>query len=65
MGILTLSDHRAAQFRRMRRRTWLLIAACLLARAADAAFGLNLIEQSQPAPDPASPSCPISKEPLL
>ncbi|MCB5426445.1 hypothetical protein H0274_14365 [Altererythrobacter sp. CC-YST694] len=65
MGILTLSDQRAAQFRRLRRRTWLLIAACLLARAADAAFGLNLIEHSQPAADPASPTCPISKETLL
>ncbi len=47
MGILFVSDERHRQLQHFRRRTWVLIALCIFARGADAAFGLGLIEPTQ------------------
>ena len=44
MGILFVCDERHRQLQHLRRRTWLLIALCMLARVTVAAFGLGLIE---------------------
>lgn len=42
------TEQRSAFLRRTRHRVWMLIALCLLARAADAALGLHLIEPIDP-----------------
>lgn len=44
MANLSLPHGQSAFLRRTRHRVWALIAVCLLARAADAALGLHLIE---------------------
>ena len=65
MTILSLSDRRASPLRRLRRRTWMLIALCLFARAADAALGLNLIEHTQTVAAQQVRTCTAAKEPSI
>ena len=65
MTILSLSPRRALQLRRLRRRTWMLIALCFFARAADAAFGLNLIEHTETVAAQEAPACPAAQEPSI
>lgn len=65
MAILTLSADQAQPLRRFRRRAWTMIALCLLARGADAAFGLNLIDHTNQVAAQEFHACPISKEPLI
>jgi hypothetical protein len=47
MGILSLSDERHIQLKRIRRHAWMAIALCAAFRLADAALGLGIIEPSQ------------------
>ena len=65
MGILTLSPDQARPLRQFRRRAWTVIALCLLARGANAALGLNLIDHTDHVAAHEIPACPISKEPLI
>jgi len=64
MPLLSLSLHRVEQLHRFRRRTWVLIALCFFLRAADAAFGLNLIEHPETVTAPETPACVVFKENL-
>lgn len=65
MSILSLSPNRSAQLRRLRRRTWMLIALCVFGRTADAALGLNLIEHTETVAAQEAHVCPFSKEPSI
>jgi hypothetical protein len=62
MGVLTLSQPRIDNLRRFRRNTWRAIALCTALRVADAAFGLNLIEHTEPVAAQEAPACPLSQE---
>ncbi len=56
------ADQRSAFLRRTRHRVWMLIALCLLARAADAALGLHLIEPIDPPEVQQSIAAPAQKD---
>ncbi|MCW2365872.1 hypothetical protein M2341_001319 [Sphingobium sp. B7D2B] len=57
MAWLKLSDARAKEWRRFRRRTWAIIALCFSARGADAAFGLHIIEHAPSAAAQSGARC--------
>lgn len=65
MRFLSLSHERAHQLQHFRRRTWALIALCLIARGADAAFGLDLIEHTESVAAQDLHACPVFKERLI
>lgn len=62
MASHALAQQRSAFLRRTRHRVWMLIALCLLARAADAALGLHLIEPIDPAEVQQSSAAPAQKD---
>lgn len=62
MGILFVSEERHRQLQHFRRRTWLLIGLCLLARGTDAALGLGLIEPTHQFADQGVPPLPANPE---
>jgi len=64
MGMLILSDERKLRLQRFRRRTWAMVALCLVARGSDSALGLNLIEHTGTVGAQEAPVCPLSKEPM-
>lgn len=56
------ANPRSAFLRRTRHRVWLLIALCLLARAADAALGLHVVEPIDPPEVQQSSAAPDQKD---
>jgi hypothetical protein len=65
MRFLSLSPESTHRLQHFRRRTWVLIALCLVARSADSAFGLNLVEHTETVAAQHLHACPIPKETLI
>lgn len=63
MRFLSLSHERACGLRQFRRQTGALVALCLVARGADAAFALNFTEPTVAVQE--FHACPVFKELLI
>lgn len=62
MGIFTVSDAHHHRLRRFRRNTWKAIALCAALRLADTAFGLGLVEPTQPLAAQDIHVCPAASQ---
>lgn len=62
MDSLIHSQERARQLQLFRRRAWLAVVLCFATRGADAAFGLNLIDSTEPVTAKEVHSCLASRE---
>lgn len=58
----TTTRPRASFLRRTRHRVWAAIGLCLIARTADAALGLHLIEPMDAGPAQEAPREPNAKD---
>ena len=65
MRFLLLSHERARGLVHFRRRTWALVALCLVARGADAAFALTFTEPTSLVAAQELHACPVFKESLI
>jgi hypothetical protein len=62
MTTSTKAPPRASFLRRTRHRIWAAIGLCLIARTADAALGLHLIEPMDASPAQEAPREPNAKD---